>query len=126
MEKPMSEGIGVLPDPTHSAELKKALTGIQGLDQVTLGGLPKGRPTLVCGGPGSDKTLLAMTCLVNGAVQFDEAIIDIGLPRMNGYQVAKRIRDCRTAATRCCSRSAGRAPRAMRSARWSMGSIITL
>lgn len=52
--------------------LAKTLTGIQGLDEITRGGLPKGRPTLVCGGPGSGKTLLALTFLVNGAVQFGE------------------------------------------------------
>lgn len=52
--------------------LAKTPTGIQGLDEITRGGLPKGRPTLVCGGPGSGKTLLALTFLVNGAVQFGE------------------------------------------------------
>jgi circadian clock protein KaiC len=52
--------------------LPKALTGIRGLDEVTRGGLPKGRPTLICGGPGSGKTLLALTFLVNGALRFDE------------------------------------------------------
>src|SRR6186997_1312542 len=53
-------------------ELAKTLTGIRGLDEITRGGLPKDRPTLVCGGPGSGKTLLALTFLVNGALQFDE------------------------------------------------------
>ena len=52
--------------------LAKALTGIPGLDEVTLGGLPSGRPTLVCGGPGSGKTLLGISFLVNGATHFDE------------------------------------------------------
>ena len=52
--------------------LAKARTGITGLDEVTLGGLPAGRPTLLCGGPGCGKTLLATTFLVNGAVMFDE------------------------------------------------------
>ena len=52
--------------------LPKAPTGIRGLDEITQGGLPKGRPTLVCGGPGSGKTLLALTFLVNGALRFDE------------------------------------------------------
>lgn len=52
--------------------LPKALTGIQGLDEITFGGLPKGRPTLICGGPGCGKTLLAMEFLVRGATQFDE------------------------------------------------------
>jgi circadian clock protein KaiC len=55
-----------------SVALEKAPTGIQGLDEITGGGLPKGRATLVCGGAGSGKTLLAMSFLVNGARQFDE------------------------------------------------------
>lgn len=60
---------------THAqrpGEVAKAPTGIRGLDEITRGGLPSGRPTLVCGGPGSGKTLLALTFLVNGALQFDE------------------------------------------------------
>ena len=52
--------------------LPKAPTGISGLDQVTGGGLPAGRPTLLCGGPGCGKTLFAMTFLVNGALKFGE------------------------------------------------------
>ncbi len=52
--------------------LHKAATGIPGLDQVTGGGLPRGRPTIVCGGPGSGKTLLAAHFLVHGAVHDDE------------------------------------------------------
>ncbi|MDY7575531.1 circadian clock protein KaiC [Actimicrobium sp. CCI2.3] len=50
----------------------KAPTGIQGLDEITGGGLPKGRPTLVCGSAGCGKTLLAMEFLVRGAIEFDE------------------------------------------------------
>jgi circadian clock protein KaiC len=56
----------------RGGELPKTSTGIRGLDEITRGGLPKGRPTLVCGGPGSGKTLLALTFLVNGVLQFDE------------------------------------------------------
>lgn len=52
--------------------LPKAHTGIQGFDEITGGGLPAGRPTLITGGPGCGKTLFAMQFLVNGAVQFDE------------------------------------------------------
>ncbi len=52
--------------------LAKCPTGIQGLDDITYGGLPKGRPTLVCGGAGSGKTLLAMEFLVRGATEFNE------------------------------------------------------
>jgi circadian clock protein KaiC len=52
--------------------LPKTPTGIEGLDEVTGGGLPKGRTTLVCGGAGCGKTLLAMEFLVHGALQFGE------------------------------------------------------
>ncbi len=52
--------------------LPKAPTGIPGLDEVTGGGLPRGRPTLVCGSAGCGKTLLAMEFLVRGAVQYGE------------------------------------------------------
>jgi circadian clock protein KaiC len=53
-------------------ELPKAATGIEGLDEILAGGLPLGRPTLVCGGAGSGKTLLAVSFLVNGAERFNE------------------------------------------------------
>jgi circadian clock protein KaiC len=68
--------------------LKKAPTGIAGLDELTEGGLPAGRSTLVCGGPGCGKTLLAATFLVSGAVDhnepgvflsFDERVADLGV-----------------------------------------------
>ncbi len=58
--------------PKQARGLSKAATGIQGLDQITGGGLPRGRPTLVCGSTGSGKTLLAMEFLVRGATQYDE------------------------------------------------------
>ena len=60
------------PPLLRSINLAKARTGIRGLDEITQGGLPQGRPTLVCGGPGSGKTLLALTFLVNGAERFGE------------------------------------------------------
>lgn len=52
--------------------LSKAPTGIAGLDEITGGGFPRGRPTLVCGSAGCGKTLLAMEFLVRGATQFGE------------------------------------------------------
>ncbi len=58
--------------PTIKKELPKAPTGIEGFDDITKGGLPAGRPTLVVGGPGSGKTLFAMEFLVNGASRFQE------------------------------------------------------
>jgi circadian clock protein KaiC len=52
--------------------LPKAPTGIQGLDEITTGGFPRGRPTLICGSAGAGKTLLAMEFLVRGATQYNE------------------------------------------------------
>ncbi|HXB02986.1 MAG TPA: circadian clock protein KaiC [Opitutaceae bacterium] len=57
---------------TTPAILPKCLTGIQGLDEITGGGFPRGRPTLVCGSAGCGKTLLAAEFLVRGAAQFGE------------------------------------------------------
>ena len=65
-----------MPRKTRAAAtevgIAKALTGIQGLDEITHGGLPRGRPTLVCGGAGCGKTMLAMEFLVRGALEFGE------------------------------------------------------
>jgi circadian clock protein KaiC len=58
--------------PSHRKLIPKSPTGIQGLDEITGGGIPKGRPTLVCGGAGSGKTLLAMEFLVRGATEYKE------------------------------------------------------
>ncbi len=55
-----------------SATLPKAPTGIDGFDDITFGGLPKGRPSLICGSAGCGKTLFAITFLVNGATRYDE------------------------------------------------------
>jgi circadian clock protein KaiC len=62
----------VAPSHSRSASLPKAPTGIGGLDEITGGGLPRGRPTLVCGSAGCGKTLLAMEFLVRGVTEFDE------------------------------------------------------
>ncbi|HEU4993840.1 MAG TPA: circadian clock protein KaiC [Gemmatimonadaceae bacterium] len=58
--------------PEVRASLAKTPSGIRGLDEITSGGLPRGRPTLVCGGPGCGKTLFAMEFLVRGATEYDE------------------------------------------------------
>ncbi len=52
--------------------LPKAATGIDGLDEITEGGFPRGRPTLICGSAGCGKTLLSMEFLVLGAIKYDE------------------------------------------------------
>jgi len=53
-------------------DLPKCPTGIEGLDNVTGGGIPRGRPTLVCGSAGCGKTLLAVEFLVRGITEFEE------------------------------------------------------
>jgi len=58
---------------TSRTPLPKAPTGIDGLDEVTGGGLPKGRTTLVCGSAGCGKTMLAMEFLVHGALEYGES-----------------------------------------------------
>lgn len=52
--------------------LAKTRTGISGLDEITGGGLPRGRTTLLCGGTGCGKTVMAMEFLIHGALRFDE------------------------------------------------------
>src|SRR5271166_420340 len=68
--KTMSKG--AINENPKNGSLPKAATGIQGLDEITGGGLPRGRPTLICGSAGCGKTLLAMEFLVRGATQFGE------------------------------------------------------
>jgi circadian clock protein KaiC len=68
--------------PTENPEVHKALaelepiekapSGISGLDDITGGGLPRGRTTIICGGPGCGKTMVGMEFLVRGAMEFDE------------------------------------------------------
>jgi circadian clock protein KaiC len=60
------------PNGAGPNSFAKAKTGIEGLDEITLGGLPAGRPTLLCGAAGCGKTLFGMTFLVNGAARFGE------------------------------------------------------
>src|SRR4051812_43655313 len=55
-----------------SKQLQKVPTGISGFDDITGGGLPQGRPTLVCGSAGCGKTLFSVEFIVRGALQFNE------------------------------------------------------
>jgi circadian clock protein KaiC len=64
----------VMNDPQLShPQLRKAGTGIDGLDAIMEGGLPAGRPTLLCGAAGCGKTLFGVTFLVEGTLRFGEA-----------------------------------------------------
>ncbi len=66
MKKPQRQS------PLSSMGIRKAPTGIKGLDDITYGGLPQGRPTIVCGGPGCGKTMLGVEFLVRGAQDYGE------------------------------------------------------
>lgn len=63
-------------EPSESSKMPRTLpksnTGIRGLDEITTGGLPSGRPTLICGAAGSGKTLFSMEFLVHGATKYNE------------------------------------------------------
>ena len=71
-------------EATSRMALPKAPTGISGFDEVTLGGLPVGRPTLVCGAAGCGKTLFAVTFLVNGATEFAEPGVFMSFEERSG------------------------------------------
>jgi circadian clock protein KaiC len=60
------------PGERPRVQLPKSPTGINGFDEITDGGLPTGRPSLVCGPPGTGKSVFAVQFLVNGATQYGE------------------------------------------------------
>jgi circadian clock protein KaiC len=67
------DAVAAVPAGAHELEpLQKSPTGIPGLDEITGGGLPTGRTTIVCGGPGCGKTMLGIEFLVRGATEFNE------------------------------------------------------
>src|SRR4051812_30284970 len=69
----------------HPADaFPKTPTGIDGLDAITLGGLPSGRPTLICGGAGCGKTLMAMEFLIRGAVRYGEPGVFLAFEESRG------------------------------------------
>ena len=88
--KTLDHDSGVPMHLPRGRELEKTPTGIRGLDEITPGGLPKGRPTLVCGGPGSGKAPLALTFLVNGAVDFAEPGVLMTFEE-NGEEIASDV-----------------------------------
>jgi circadian clock protein KaiC len=71
--------------------LPKAPTGIAGLDEITNGGLPRGRPTLVCGSAGCGKTLLAMEFLMRGATEYREPGVFMAFEE-TGEELAQNVR----------------------------------
>lgn len=70
--------------------LPKSPTGIPGMDEITSGGFPKGRPTLVAGSAGCGKTLLAMEFLVKGATEYDEPGVFVAFEE-NAEELAQNV-----------------------------------
>jgi circadian clock protein KaiC len=70
--------------------LEKTATGIAGLDEITGGGLPKGRPTLICGTAGCGKTVLSMEFLVRGATEYNEPGVFMAFEETEG-ELAKNV-----------------------------------
>ncbi|KAA2215220.1 KaiC family protein [Pseudoroseomonas oryzae] len=93
--------------PSSRPTLPKAPTGIAGFDDITGGGLPAGRPSLICGSAGSGKTLFATTFLVNGTTLFDEPGVFMSFEERSedlaanvaslGYNLDKLVEDGRIA-----------------------------
>src|SRR5579864_20337 len=80
MRSPMStRQLKITPRPG----IPKCPTVITGLDQITEGGLPRGRPTLLCGNAGCGKTVTAMEFLVRGAMEFNEAGVFVAFEETN-------------------------------------------
>jgi circadian clock protein KaiC len=71
-------------------QLEKAQTGITGFDEVTNGGVPKGRTTIVCGGPGCGKTMFAVEFLVRGTTQYGEPSVLMTFEE-TGEDIAKNV-----------------------------------
>ena len=61
----------VKKSPTNKFKFLKAPTGIQGLDEITFGGIPRNRPTLLLGNTGCGKTIMSMEFLVNGIEMYN-------------------------------------------------------
>src|SRR5579872_3091026 len=76
---------------SNYSTLPKAPTGIQGLDEITGGGFPRGRPTLVCGSAGCGKTLLAMEFLIRGATEFGEPGVFMAFEE-NTHELTQNVR----------------------------------
>ncbi len=89
--------------PVLGNAISKAPTGIQGLDEITFGGFPAGRPTLICGSAGCGKTLLAMEFLIRGATEYNEPGVFIAFEetsqeltenvRSLGFDLAKLVKE---------------------------------
>ena len=79
------------PQAALTSSLAKTPTGITGLDEITGGGLPRGRPTLVSGRAGSGKTLFGVEFLVRGAVDFSEPGVFVAFEE-SAHELSQNVR----------------------------------
>ncbi len=86
-----SMAVAKKPSNPPGSGIAKCPTGIVGLDQITNGGLPRGRPALICGGAGCGKTLMAVEFIVRGATQFDEPGVFFSFEEMS-EELADNVR----------------------------------
>jgi circadian clock protein KaiC len=84
LNNPDAENLGERP----RVQLSKSPTGINGFDEITDGGLPAGRPSLVCGPPGAGKTLFALQFLVNGVTRYAEPGVFLSFEESRAEAVA--------------------------------------
>jgi circadian clock protein KaiC len=77
--------------PAERTGLDKCPSGIAGLDEITGGGLPRGRPALLCGAAGCGKTLMAMEFIVRGAMQYNEPGVFISFEESSD-ELAQNVR----------------------------------
>src|SRR3954469_3852508 len=77
--------------PVPVSGVPKCPTGIRGLDEITFGGLPRGRPTLVCGSAGCGKSLFGMEFLVHGAREYKEPGVYISFEE-TGDELIQNVR----------------------------------
>lgn len=87
--------------PRGGSDLPKSLSGVKGLDEITFGGLPTGRPTLICGSAGSGKTFLAMEFIVQGAMHFGEPGVFMSFESSGSSRPARDVPRCRLATPSC-------------------------
>jgi circadian clock protein KaiC len=85
-----NKSISKIKSDSKSFQFPKSPTGIQGLDEITEGGLPKGRPTLICGSAGCGKTLFGMEFLMRGAIEFNEPGVFIAFEE-TGEELAMNV-----------------------------------
>lgn len=81
----------VLPEVAGQPPLRKAASGIEGLDEITFGGLPQGRPTLVCGSAGCGKTLFGVQFLVKGILDHGEPGVFMSFEE-SAREIAQNVR----------------------------------